>query len=153
MAATTAAHVIEDLISDTMFDVWRKSAMLVNEASVHVAIMRLAWTHGSKSISTATPPVPVPEPPDVQTRPSQPPAVARPLSEVLATLSAIERAAFHLVQSRHSRREVAQILSMSCKSVDACLARAMSALRPHLTSSGSEPVAASRRHEPAPAQV
>jgi len=136
LAPMAAPEVIDDLVADTMYDVWRMSAGLGRGCSVHVAIMRIAWEHGSKRLAHSEVHQSSPERfskgPESKTWLSTRPEALRPLSDVLATLHASERAAVQLVYSGHSMQEVADILNMSCQAVDAYLASAMIALHPWL---------------------
>jgi DNA-directed RNA polymerase specialized sigma24 family protein len=136
LAPMAAAEVIDDLIADTMYDVWRMSASLGHGCSVHVAIMRIAWEHASKHLAHSEVHLSSPQrfstPPESKTWLSTRPDALRPLSDVFATLHASERAVVQLVYSAHSLQEVADILNMSCQAVDAYLASAMIALDPWL---------------------
>jgi DNA-directed RNA polymerase specialized sigma24 family protein len=78
------------------------------------------------------------------------PEALPPLSDVLATLHVNERAVVHLVHSGHSREEAADILSMSCHSVDTYLASSMIALHPWLAARCS-PTIGDRSHTFPPA--
>jgi DNA-directed RNA polymerase specialized sigma24 family protein len=136
LAPMSAAEVVDDLVADTMFEVWRTSATIGRSPSVHVAIMRIAWAHASAHLAHSEVPMPPPQQfsngPESKTWLSSRPETLPPLSDVLATLHVNERAVVHLVHSGHSRQEVADILSMSCHTVDAYLASSMIALHPWL---------------------
>jgi DNA-directed RNA polymerase specialized sigma24 family protein len=136
LAPMSAAEVIDDLVADTMFDVWRTSASLGRSPSLHVAIMRIAWAHASTHLANSEVPLPpqrqLSNDPESKTWLSGRPEALPPLSDVLATLHVNERAVVHLVHSGHSHQEVADILSMSCHTVDAYLASSMIALHPWL---------------------
>src|SRR5262245_26532371 len=131
-----AAEIIDDLVADTMFDVWRMSATLGRGPSVHVAIMRIAWKHGSKHLASSGMHASLPERFSIRaesnTWRSTGTEALRPFSDVLATLHVNERAVVQLVHSGHSRQEVADILSMPCHAIDTYLASAMIALQPWL---------------------
>ena len=131
-----AAEIIDDLVADTMFDVWRMSATLGRGPSVHVAIMRIAWKHGSKQLASSGMHGSLPERFSIhvesKTWRSTGTEALRPLSGVLATLHVNERAVVQLVHSGHSRQEVADILSLPCHAIDTYLASAMIALQPWL---------------------
>lgn len=136
----SAPEVVDDLIADTLFDVWRQCATFASESSVHVAIMRLAWAHGSKRLATSAARRPSPEPlPRSRGRLTRLSSriEAPQLSEVFEALPPSERATIHLVYSGHSRQDIADILSISCESVDACLSSWMVAHRRPLVSSDS----------------
>ena len=132
-----AAEIIDDLVADTMFDVWRMSASLGRGPSVRVAIMRIAWKHGSKHLAYSG----VHSRAEPKTWLSTGTEALRPLSGVLATLHPNERAVVQLVHSGHSRQEVAEILSMPCHTIDAYLASAMIALHPWLAAKHSSTTA------------
>jgi DNA-directed RNA polymerase specialized sigma24 family protein len=135
LAPMSPAAVIEDLVADTMFDVWRTSASLERSCSIHVAIMRIAWAHaGQRVVDGGGAPSPTQQSssaPQSRSRPSSTPKLP-PLSDVLATLHLNERAVVHLVHSGHSREEVADILRISCTTVDTYWASSMIALHPWL---------------------
>jgi DNA-directed RNA polymerase specialized sigma24 family protein len=136
LAPMSTAEVIEDLVVDTMFDVWRTRVSLERCPSLHVAIMRIAWAHASTHLAHSE--VPLPPPPQSSNGPepnnwlSSRPETLPPLSDVLATLHVNERAVVHLVHSGHSHQEVADILRMSCRTVDTYLASSIIALHPWL---------------------
>jgi len=136
LAPLSAAEVIDDLVADTMFEVWRTSASLGRSPSLHVAIMRIAWAHVSTHLTHSEVPLPPPQQfsngRESKTWLSSRPEAVPPLSDVLATLHLNERAVVHLVHSGHSRQEVADILSMSSHTVDTYLASSMIALHPWL---------------------
>jgi DNA-directed RNA polymerase specialized sigma24 family protein len=48
---TAHADVVEELINDTMVEVWREGASIGASASVAVSIMRLAYSHGQKRVA------------------------------------------------------------------------------------------------------
>jgi len=131
-----AAEIIDDLVADTMFDVWRMSASLGSGSSVHVGIMRIAWKHGSKHLANSgvhsSFPERLPSREESNSWLSTGTEALRNLSDVLATLHVNERAIVQLVHSGHSRQEVADILSMPCHAIDTYLASAMIALQPWL---------------------
>lgn len=138
LTATSATDVIEDLVTDTMFDVWGKSATFERERSVHVSIMRLAYVHGTKRLAEGdwlrcSPKSSLPGS-NCDARLPSSSDVPTPLPEVFAALRVAERAVVHFVHSGHSRQQVADILSMSGESVDAHLASSMIALHPWLAS-------------------
>jgi DNA-directed RNA polymerase specialized sigma24 family protein len=141
LAPMAAPEVIDDLVADTMYDVWRMSAGLGRGCSVHVAIMRIAWEHGSKRLAHSevhqSSRERLSKGPESKTWLSTRSEALRPLSDVLATLHASERAAVQLVYSGHSMQEVADILNMPCQAVDVYLASAMIALHPWLAARDS----------------
>jgi DNA-directed RNA polymerase specialized sigma24 family protein len=120
---SSASEVLDGLIADTLFDVWRTSATLGSDSSVHVAIMRLAWGHVSRQLANGEvrppPAAPVSGSPDRQTQLASQAEDLEPLSAASEALPAIGRAVVYLVYSGHSRKEVADMLSIPCESVDA----------------------------------
>jgi DNA-directed RNA polymerase specialized sigma24 family protein len=116
------ADFIEESINDIMIELWRGSASL--GADVAVVIMRLAYSRERKrSASTDNTP---PGTPAFESEWPESPAVWRLASKrahFLPTLSIEERALLHLVYAcGHSRREVAEIMGLSCECVDLLLA-------------------------------
>jgi len=124
-------EVVDDLIADTLFDVWRTSGTFASDSSVHVAIMRIAWTHGKKHLASSEARQPTLEPlygtRDRQTRLAGRTEAEQLTAAALAALSPIGRVVIHLVYSGHSRQEVADIVSTPRESVDAHLSSWMSA--------------------------
>jgi DNA-directed RNA polymerase specialized sigma24 family protein len=120
------AEFIEESINDIMIEVWRGSASLGADVSVAVAIMRLAYSRERKRSASAdnTPPGAL----ALESHCRQLPAEWRLASKrrhFLPTLSVEERALLHLVYAcGHSRREVAEIMGLSCECVDLLLAGA-----------------------------
>jgi DNA-directed RNA polymerase specialized sigma24 family protein len=118
------AEFIEESINDIMLEVWRGSASLGPD--VAVAIMRLAYSRERKrSASTDN------TPPGTASLEREWPdlpsgwRLASKRGHFLPTLSIEERALLHLVYAcRHSRREVAEIMGLSCECVDLLLAEA-----------------------------
>jgi DNA-directed RNA polymerase specialized sigma24 family protein len=118
----SAPEVVDDLIADTLFDVWRQCVTFASDSSVHVAIMRVAWAHGSRRLASSE------DTPEAlsgsrggQVRLGSQTGVPQLLSEVFEALTPPGRAIIHLVYSGHSRQEVAYVLNISCEAVDACL--------------------------------
>lgn len=138
---SAAPEVVDDLIADTLFDVWSQCATLASDSSVHVAIMRIAWAHGSKRLANSEARRPsaeaLPGSRGEQGGFSSRTAMSQPLSEVFEALSPSGRAVIHLVYSGHSRQEVAEVLSISCEAVDASLTSWRTAHRARLVSSDS----------------
>jgi DNA-directed RNA polymerase specialized sigma24 family protein len=118
-------QVQDDLIADTLFDVWRASADLGSDCSVHVGIMRLAWAHARRCLAGG-------EAHLVSTEPhfhdgegeryctDQAVAVRLPPKDPGAGPWS-ERAVIHLVYAGNSRQEVADILGLPGEFVDAHL--------------------------------
>jgi DNA-directed RNA polymerase specialized sigma24 family protein len=128
---SSTPEVVDNLIADTLFDVWRTSAALASDSSVHVAIMRRAWAHGSKHLASSEARQPTREPlgrtRDRQTRLDVRTEAERLTAEAFAALPPMGRVVIHLVYSGHSRQEVADIVNTPCESVDAHVSRWMSA--------------------------
>jgi len=137
----SAPEVVDDLIADTLFDVWRQCATFASDSSVHVAIMRIAWAHGSRRLANCEARRPSSEALSGsrggQTRLSSRTAMPQLSSEVFEALTPSGRGIIHLVYSGHSRQEVADVLSISCEAVDACLASWRIEHRARLVSSDS----------------
>jgi hypothetical protein len=88
------ADFIEDLIIDTMVDVWKEGASIGANVSVSVAIMRLAYSNGQKHFQ----------------------------QDSHFTLRFEERALLYLVYGcGHSRRDIAGIMKVSSECVDLLL--------------------------------
>ena len=121
------ADLIEESINDIMIELWRGSASLgADVADVAVVIMRLAYSRERKrSASTDNTP---PGTPALESEWPELPAVWRLASKrrhFLPALSIEERALLHLVYAcGHSRRQVAEIMGLSCECVDLLLAEA-----------------------------
>ena len=122
---SSAPGVVDDLIADTLFDVWRQCATFASDSSVHVAIMRIAWAHGSTCLANGEARGPVAEAlsgsSGEQARFPNRTEVPHLSPEVFEALSPSARAIIHLVYSGHSRQEVADVLGISCEAVDASL--------------------------------
>ena len=138
---SSAPEVVDDLIADTLFEVWRQCATFASDSSVHVAIMRVAWGHASRCLANSEARRPSPEALSgcrgAETRLSSRPAVPQLLSEEFEALIPSARAIIHLVYSGHSRQEVGEVLSISCEAVDACLTSWRAAHPGRLVSSAS----------------
>ena len=120
-----APEVVDDLIADTLFEVWRQCATIASDSSVHVAIMRVAWAHGSRHMANSHAHGPSTEALSGscsgQTLVPNGTAVPQLSSGVFEALTPSGRAVMHLVYAGHSRQEVADVLSISCEAVDAFL--------------------------------
>jgi DNA-directed RNA polymerase specialized sigma24 family protein len=126
---STTSEALDELIADTLFDVWSTSVTFARNSSVHVAIMRLAWAHGSKRLErsdTSTAPEPLGRTREWQTRFAGR-IEAELTSEAYAALPPMGRIVIHLVYSGHSRQEVADIVNAPCECVDAHLSSWMRA--------------------------
>jgi RNA polymerase sigma-70 factor (ECF subfamily) len=130
---TAHADLVEELINDTMVDVWQEGASIPANASVSVAIMGLAYSRGQKRFAEAR-----------VTRPRVQRAIQEmghdsPLPTTLEMPSSFhfllklpveERALLHLVHAGgHSRRDIADIMNISCECVDVLLGDARFRLR------------------------
>src|SRR5579862_323788 len=91
--------------------VWRTSTTMASEASARLLIMRLAWARVSERVSEFS-----------TAALSGVPDKTQSLSEALGGLQLLERAVVHLAHSAYSRQEIANILGISCESVDDRLA-------------------------------
>jgi DNA-directed RNA polymerase specialized sigma24 family protein len=92
---TTQRDLVDDLIIDTMVEVWKKGASLTANISVSVAMMRLAYSCGKKRIVE---------------------------KDCSLNLPIEERVLLHLVYARgHSRSDIACIMDVSCECVDVLL--------------------------------
>jgi DNA-directed RNA polymerase specialized sigma24 family protein len=131
---TAHADLAEELINDTMAEVWQEGAAIGADAPVALAIMGLAYSRGQKRFAEAG-----------TTRSRAPPAgqnaghasalpmasdTSSNLQNCLLELPVEERAVLHLVYaSGHSRRDVADIMNISCECVDVLLGDARLRLR------------------------
>jgi len=118
---TTQRDLVDELIDDTMVEVWQRGASLAASTSVSVAIMRLAYSFGRKRVIEAS-----------ETRPHLRHAIqntdhdgslsldtASNKQDWFLNLPSEERALLHLVYARgHSRREIGEIMNISCECVD-----------------------------------
>jgi DNA-directed RNA polymerase specialized sigma24 family protein len=134
---TARADLAEELINDTMAEVWQEGAAIGADAPVALAIMGLAYSRGQKRFAETG-----------MTRSGAPPArqnadhasalpttsnTSSNLQDCLLELPVEERAVLHLVYaSGHSRRDVADIMNISRECVDVLLgdARLRLLLRP-----------------------
>jgi RNA polymerase sigma-70 factor, ECF subfamily len=131
---TANAELAEELISDTMFDVWRKRERIDSNCSVFVWVMGIAYRHAhrrlagrnsdpsgeqpTRSRKTHACPGPIPE------------EIVPRLQDLLLGLTFEERAVLYLVHSsHHSRLEVARIMNQSSEYVDMHLTNARFRLR------------------------
>jgi DNA-directed RNA polymerase specialized sigma24 family protein len=133
---TAYADVAEELINDTMVEVWQESASIGANASVSLAIMGLAYSRGQKRFAEAwaTRPYALAQPgtPDTNHDSPLPTTADKPSNpqEFLPRLPVEERAVLHLVYaSGCSRRDIAEIMNISCECVDVLLGDARRRLR------------------------
>jgi DNA-directed RNA polymerase specialized sigma24 family protein len=114
---TAHAHLVEELINDTMFEVWREGPTIGANASASVTIMGLAYTRAQKRLAEAS----ASRPHLQRVSPAADHVRSNPL-DCLLKLPVEERAVLHLVYAGgHSRREIAEIMHVSCKCVDELL--------------------------------
>jgi DNA-directed RNA polymerase specialized sigma24 family protein len=137
VVTTSDPHVIEELIEEAMFRIWHESAALATQKSPHVSIMRVAYRCGCECRPAEGQPDKSPPKPSGRYlgRDRNPESTWQSLHKSLAALPVAERAVIHLVYSGHSCQEVADILDMSCESVDALLGSSRVALDQWLASS------------------
>ena len=132
---TARADLAEELINDTMFEVWIKRASIGSNASVSLAIMGLAYSRAQKRFAEAAAVQPHSQPAIHDKDHDRPPLTISDTpsnpSVLLSTLPVEERAVMHLVYaSKYSRRDIADIMNVSCECVDVLLSGARLRLRP-----------------------
>jgi DNA-directed RNA polymerase specialized sigma24 family protein len=114
---TLRADLVEELINDTMLELWKAGESIRTNASVLPVLMRLAYSRVQKYFADAS---------DVHEREQSKSMVATAtpsnLQVSLSKLSVEERAVLHLVYaSGCSRRETANVMKIACDRVDALL--------------------------------
>jgi DNA-directed RNA polymerase specialized sigma24 family protein len=122
---TLRADVVEGLVNDTMLEVWKAGESIRTNASVLVAIMRLAYSRAQKYIADAGTDEPHCQR-DVHDCEQSKSTIASPtpsgLQFFLSRLPVEERTAVYLVHaSGCSRRETADVMKISCDDVDVLL--------------------------------
>jgi RNA polymerase sigma-70 factor, ECF subfamily len=122
---TVRADLVEELINDTMFEVWKTGESIGPHASVSLVIMRLAYSRVHKFFAEARADEPRSQR-DVQDRELstslQTTASPSDLQIFLSKLSIEERAVMHLVYaSGCSLREIAEVMDVACDCVDVLL--------------------------------
>jgi RNA polymerase sigma-70 factor, ECF subfamily len=122
---TVRADLVEELINDTMFEVWKSGESIGPNASVLLAIMRLAYCRVHEYFAEARADEPHSQG-DVQDREQSTSLVATAtpsdLEVFLSELPVEERAVLHLVYaSGCSRRETAEVMDVACDCVDVLL--------------------------------
>jgi RNA polymerase sigma-70 factor (ECF subfamily) len=123
---TAHADLVEELINDTMVEVWKEGASIGANGSVSLAIMGLAYSRGRRRLAEAAATRPHAQPVIQETdhdslfpTTSHTPTIPQ---DFLLRLPFEERAVLHLVYaSGHSRRDVADIMNISCECVDVLL--------------------------------
>jgi RNA polymerase sigma factor (sigma-70 family) len=126
---TAHADLVEELINDTMVEVWREGASIGANASVAVSIMGLAYSHGQKRVAKVGAPRLHSQPSVLHTEHDSPRSTtleaSSRLDESLLRLPFEERALLHLVYvGGYSRRDIADIMNISCECVDVLLSDA-----------------------------
>jgi DNA-directed RNA polymerase specialized sigma24 family protein len=114
---TLRADLVEELINDTMLEVWKAGQPIGTNASILLAIMRLAYSRVQMYFAEAS---------DVldweQSKSMLAMATPADLRIFLSKLPFEERAVLHLVYaSGCSRRETADVMKITCDNVDALL--------------------------------
>ena len=122
---TVRASLVEELINDTMLEVWKAGESIGRNVSVSLAIMRLAYSRVHTYFAEARAEEPHSRR-DVQDREqsSSLGVTANPsdLHIFLSKLPVEERAVMHLVYaSGFSRRETADVMDVACDCVDGLL--------------------------------
>jgi DNA-directed RNA polymerase specialized sigma24 family protein len=131
---TLRADVVEELINDTMFDVWKAGGSIRTNTSVLPAIMRLAYTHVQQYLAAARADEPHSQR-DVhdweQSKSVLAKATPSDLQIFLSKLPVEERAVVHLVYaSGCSRQEAADVMKIACDCVDVLLRAARANAEP-----------------------
>jgi DNA-directed RNA polymerase specialized sigma24 family protein len=119
------ANLAEELINDTMIAVWIEGASIGANSSVTIAIMGLAYSRAQKRLAESKTKAPYAQPAIQDTDhdgPTLRTSDTASNSPFLSKLPLEERAVVHLVYaSGHSRRDIAEIMKVSCECVDALL--------------------------------
>ena len=130
---TARADLAEELINETMVEVWIDRASIGANASVSLVIMGLAYSRVQKRVAEARA---NPPPPQAVIHdkdhdiPSNDIGHSLNRAAFLSRLPLEERAVVHLVYANgHSRREIAAIMNISCECVDVLLSGARLRLR------------------------
>jgi DNA-directed RNA polymerase specialized sigma24 family protein len=131
---TAHADLTEKLIDDTMVEVWQEGASVAANVTVSRAIMGLAYSRGQKRFAEAGVTRPPVQPAIQETGRDSPLLATSDTSsnpkDFLVGLPVEERAVLHLVYaSGHSRRDIADIMNISCECVDVLLGDARLRLR------------------------
>jgi len=126
---TGNADLIEELISDTMLDVWRESAVIGPNTSVSVWVMGIAYMRTQKLLAAGGS-----TPPHVQASihraDHDTPGYTPRLRDLLLRLTVEERTALYLVYaSDHSRQDIVYIMNLSRECVEMHLTNARLRLR------------------------
>jgi RNA polymerase sigma factor (sigma-70 family) len=126
---TAHPNLVEELVDDTMVEVWRKGASTIENASVAVWIMGLAYSHGQKRVAEVGVPRLHSQLSVLHTEPDSSRSTtleaSSRLDESLLSLPVEERVLLHLVYvAGYSRGDVAAIMNISCEGVDVLLSEA-----------------------------
>src|SRR5260221_415544 len=123
---TVHADLVEELVNDTMVEVWRAGASIGGNPSVAVWIMGLAYSHGRRRVAKVGALLHA-QPSALHTehdrsRSATTLEASSRLNQFLLRLPVEERALLHLVYSGgHSRRDITDILDISGEWVDVLL--------------------------------
>jgi DNA-directed RNA polymerase specialized sigma24 family protein len=122
---TMRGDLVDELIDDTMLELWRESGSLAADSSVSVAIARLAYCSAKKRIVEASE-IPPRLQHDVEDTDHDPSLMvfnnAAKKQDCFLDLPFEERALLHLVYAcGYSRPDIAKIMDISCECVDALL--------------------------------
>jgi RNA polymerase sigma-70 factor, ECF subfamily len=129
---TADADLAEELINDTMFELWIGGASIRANASISLAIMGLAYSRVKKHFTETNQPhiQPAMQEADHVTPTLTISDTPSNLRVFLSRLPVEERAVVHLVYaSGHSRRDIGDIMNISCECVDVLLGNARLRLR------------------------
>jgi RNA polymerase sigma factor (sigma-70 family) len=134
---TVCAYLVEELINDTMFEVWKERASVGTTASVSLAIMRLAYSRVHKHFVEARPNKPRFRRDVQDTEPSRSLLTTEPPSNLQVFLSKLyveERAVMHFVYaSGCSRQEIADVMRITGDRVDVLLSDARASAQQHFS--------------------
>ena len=139
---TIRANLVEELINDTMLEVWKAGEAVGPNVSVSLAIMRLAYCCVHKYSAEARAAEPHSQR-DGQgsEQPTSPGATASPfdLQIFLSKLPIEERAVMHLVYaSGCSRRETADVMNIACDCVDVLLRNVRASARLYFSATSAQ---------------
>jgi RNA polymerase sigma factor (sigma-70 family) len=122
---TLRADVVEELINDTMLELWKAGESIRTNASVLIAIMRLAYSRVQQYFAEARADEPYSQPDARDWEHSQwmlARAAPSDMQIFLSKLPVEERAVMHLVYANGcSRRETADVMKIACDCVDVLL--------------------------------
>ena len=138
---TVRVDLVEELINDTMFEVWKEGAS-IGTASVFLAIIRLAYSRVQKHFAEARADEPHSQQ-DVQDGELSTSLLTTDtpsdLQIFLSKLPVEERAVVHLVYgSGCSRRETAGIMKIACDCVDVLLRDVRASAKQHFSATSAQ---------------